>query len=242
MKKLSKKDFKKMTIYLDMDGVVANWFGGFIKLFPDLTEEELEKLKSYYIKEQEVEDCPIRPKEYWKQWRQKANENNGKFWKELEPFPWAKDLYEMLNKSRLVDEVVFLTSPGKKYTLCWEQKRQWLKEHMNTDKIVITPYKYHCAKDNAILIDDTFKHCKQFIDSGGHAVLWPNPFEILEGKNGTVKHAVLNKNREGISVNYKISDDFDAYLSYIELFDILIPSTALNNVDEYKETINKFDK
>lgn len=236
-----KNELKKMTVYLDMDGVVADWFGGFVNLFKDqLTKSELKKLKLYYIKNQFVEDCPIRPREFWSRWKEMSNENNGQFWLDLNPFPWSKRLYDELSSLKLVEEVAFLTSPGHEYTLCWEQKRQWLKKHIGTDNIVVTTNKYHCARKSSVLIDDTFKHCKKFIEHGGNAVVWPNAFEILEGKNGTVKHSHIDKfNKKELRTFEKISDSFDAYIEQLILFDIMIPSTVLNNSEEYKEILER---
>ena len=141
------KELERFTVFLDMDGVVADWYNGFEQLFHDeLSDLEKAELREHFRKEQFVESCPIRPKEFWEDWKFRSNADNGKWWRYLKPLPWAKQLYEELYDCPFVEEVAFLTSPGKDYTLCWEQKRRWLKEHIGTDNVVITPYKYHCAK------------------------------------------------------------------------------------------------
>jgi len=227
---------KKVTVYLDMDGVLVFWFEGFAKLF-NLTPEEYEELKQFYIKHKFVEDCPVRPKEEWEKWIDLANENNGEWWYNLNPLPWAKELYGRINELDIVDEVAFLTSPGKKYTLCWEQKRQWLKKHIGADNLICTPYKYHCAGRGKILVDDTFKHCKQFIEHGGNAVLWPNNFDLMNLREGnSIVYRKIDKTRlfgkeltEDHGVFDMEAESWSSFMDYFILHNIMIPATVWNN-------------
>lgn len=227
-----KKDLKRFTVFLDMDGVVADWYNGFEELFKDeLSCEEKKELRAYFRKHQFVEECPIRPKEFWEDWKVRANLDNGKWWRELKPLPWAKQLYEELYACPFVEEVAFLTSPGKDYTLCWEKKRQWIKEHIGTDNIVITPYKYHCAKNSAILIDDTEKHVKQFREHGGQAFLWPNQEKMLAWRHDDMPECGW---KDWLSV-CDIEDNLAGRLIERLKFDIMTKIGILNPPDEERK-------
>ena len=226
-------ELKKFTVFLDMDGVVANWFKGFQKLFYDeLTPDEQTVLKEYFREHQFVEACPLRPRDFWEDWKARANWDNGKWWLDLEPLPWAKKLYDKFNEMAFVKEVAFLTSPGKDYTLCWEPKRLWLKKHIGTDKIICTPYKYLCAREDAILVDDTLKHCQQFYEAGGKAFLWPNQQKLLEFRaDQPPSWKWMDQGFETVS---DIEEELmDRLLDRIE-FDLTIKAAVLNTSIEDK--------
>lgn len=234
---------KKVTVYLDMDGVVANWYDGFEKLFTsgltdnDLSEEECKELRAYFRKHQFVEDCPLRPRSFWEQWKELSNKNNGQWWRDLEPLPWGKKLYDAMVDCAFVGEVAFLTSPGKDYTLCWERKREWLKEHMGTDNVVITPYKYHCARKSAILIDDTWKHVEKFDEHGGYAFLWPNQDKMLHFSHKDPPECKWAG--DGFMSVCDIEDNLiDRKIERLQ-FDIMTRAAALNASDEMKKKLKE---
>ena len=234
-----KKDLKRFTVFLDMDGVVANWYDGFESLFTsgltdnDLNEEEKVEARNYFRKNQFVESCPLRERKFWGQWKELSNRDNGKWWRELDPLPWAKQLYESIYECPFVEEVGFLTSPGKDYTLCWEQKRQWLKENIGTDNVVITPYKYHCAKRGTILIDDTWKHVEKFKEHGGAAFLWPNQDRILNFSHEDPPECKWAG--DGFTSVCDIEEDLVEKLIERLKFDIMCRIGILNPPDEEKK-------
>jgi len=210
-----------------MDGVVAHWFDGFANLF-NLTDEEHEELREFYIKNQYVEDCPVRPRAEWEKWKELSNRDNGQFWADLSPLPWAKRLYDYFNDLEIVEEVAFLTSPGRDYTLCWERKREWLEKHIGTNNVVITTNKYHCARKGAVLVDDTLKHIKQFEEHGGKGILWPNPFTIIDSEDkGYLAYSKYADGYDG-SVIQKETKNFDSFLEQMLLLDVLTAYASVN--------------
>lgn len=228
-----KKELNRFTVFLDMDGVVVDWYNGFEQLFKDdLSEDEKRTLRAYFRKHQFVEDCPIRPREFWEEWKNRSNINNGFWWITLKPLPWAKQLYEELYDCGFVEEVAFLTSPGKDYTLCWEQKREWLKHYIGTDNIVITPYKYHCAKPSAILIDDTQKHIDQFAEHGGHAFRWPNQEKMLNFQEDDMPICQWAGRMESVC---DIEDNLAGRLIESVKFDIMCRIGILNPPDDERK-------
>lgn len=229
---MKKNTIKRFTVFLDMDGVVADWYDGFERLFPELTDEEKYILREYFREHQFVEDCPLKPREYWEEWKERANLNCGSPWRHLNPLPWAKQLYEELYDCAFVEEVAFLTSPGKDYTLCWEQKRQWLKEHIGTDNVVITPYKYHCAKKSAILIDDTQKHIDQFHAHGGQAFRWPNQEKMLNFRSDDMPTCGWAGEMDSVC---DIEDNLAGRLIDRLKFDIMCRIGILNPPDEERK-------
>ena len=225
-----KDGLKRFTVFLDMDGVITNWYRGFDLLFKDeISGLERDELKEFYRKNQFVEDCPSRPREYWESWKDRSNENNGQWWRDLKPLPWAKELYQSLYDCPFVEEVAFLTSPGKDYTLCWERKREWLKEHIGTDNVVITPYKYHCAKPSAILIDDTQKHVDQFKEHGGQAFRWPNQEKMMDFRIDDLPNCGWAGNMDGVC---DIEDNLAGRLIKRLEFDIMCMIGTLNPPNE----------
>lgn len=229
-----KNELKRFTVYLDMDGVVANWYDSFEQLFEnEISFQDKVELREYFREHQLVESCPIRPREFWDSWRVRANKNHGEWWGQLKPLPWAKKLYDELYDCGFVEEVAFLTSPGKDYTLCWEQKRQWLKEHIGTDNVVITPYKYHCARKDAILIDDTLKHIEQFKEHGGNAFLWPNQEKMLNFRPEDLPECKWAG--EGSLSVCDIEDNLAGRLIERLKFDIMCRIGTLNPPDEKRK-------
>jgi len=152
-------------IYLDMDGVLADFDTGVCKLFG--------KSKINWTGKKSVDEALGIGKT--KMWR-RIDEEGFKFWANLKPLPWANKLWS--NLSRL-DEVVICTTPSLN-PVSASGKMKWQQNFLgrrNFRDFVITPHKHLLAKGpNTILIDDREKNIDAFSEAGGVGILFPRPW------------------------------------------------------------------
>ncbi len=153
-----------MIFLLDVDGVLCDFVGGLIKSHGwPITHNE-------YTSWNHHRTFGVTDAEMWEP------TNSGKWWLELEPYPWALRLVCQLQK---LGEVIFCTSPSLDAT-CPSQKVQWLRNHglMHSRKndYQIGPRKELNAKSGAILIDDSDSNVTKFREHGGKAILFPQPW------------------------------------------------------------------
>jgi len=166
-KKREKVD--NLRVLLDLDGVVANWTMAACKACGLDYGELKEELK----KEDKLENL-IDEDEMWK----KIDAEGEGWWTGLELFPWAKKLYNELEKKTSM--LCFLTAPARN-EISLAGKAKWIKKHFDTTDFLIGKPKYFCANKNSLLIDDTKKRTDKFKEHGGNAFLWPNPNKLLDG-------------------------------------------------------------
>lgn len=139
----SKSNF---TIYVDMDGVVANFDQGFYdatgKWPKDISHEELKALKKQLVAE-------------------------GDFFYNLKPMPGAKQLWNYVNKyNAKILTATGDTEPDKVAT----EKRRWAKKILGVSNIIVVrklPMKAEYANPTSILIDDREKALKPWKNAGG---------------------------------------------------------------------------
>lgn len=166
-----KKDIK---IWLDMDGVVANWLKSAANtLGIDLRRSDIrEQIKDGKRMENFVGgDSKMWPK---------IDAKGEAWWENMEKLPWADDLINLLKKE--TKELSFLSSPSNS-PICYSGKIKWVKKNypdMERD-LFLACKKYRCASSDSLLIDDTAKKCKKFRENGGHAFEWPNALSIIDG-------------------------------------------------------------
>ena len=160
-----------MNILLDMDGVVVDFFGGAVELFPQLKTPEIRQA----LKNGKLLDDYVPKHEFWSE----VAEKREGFWENLKPLPWAKDLMKLLES---IGPVCFLTSPGNNeatpHAACGKIK--WIRLHFKGIPFFIGKEKAFAAHKNALLIDDTEKNCINFRAFGGNAYLWPNQYKIID--------------------------------------------------------------
>ena len=168
---LGQKEKTELTIFLDMDGVVSNWIEAGCRVCDvDIEDPEIRAK----IKEEGTLDAVLDEEEYWP----KIAKQGQQWWANLDLLPWAKDLWDELNK--LSDEVCFLTSPSSEPD-CASGKVEWIKKHFDTKSFLIGSKKYLCANLNTILIDDSKKKIDKFEEYGGNVFLWPEALSLLDG-------------------------------------------------------------
>lgn len=152
-----------MIIFLDLDGVVIDIFKGVCEWF----------------------ELPYRPElvTHWDSFPELTNLSKEYFWNEIKtPVFWKNlDFYPnaipFIAKLSVYGKVVLLTSPANG---CAGYRQNWIEKNLSSffsrGHYILTPAKWACAHKQAILIDDSFKNCKEFAAAGGRALLYPQPW------------------------------------------------------------------
>lgn len=153
---------KSKRIFLDMDGVIVDWYGGAIKLAR--TDHDVRAVvhraftDGLFCYDGRLDNMI---------------ENKGlAFWAELEPFPWTMTLVEALKRE--VNAVVFLSNPSC-YSQAYHGKQAWLEKHgFDPNALVVTRDKSQLVSHDplSILVDDLQENVLKFEEKGGQAYLW----------------------------------------------------------------------
>ena len=138
------------TIYLDMDGVLADFVTPSLKAAGiPLTHDEV-TIWNYF-------EPYMTAEEFWSKIDAVPN-----FWLDIEVYPWAHDLFDVC---RRIAPVVFCSSPCAD-PKCAAQKIQWLRNHgfMGADEnnYIFTNDKSQLSQKGRVLIDDSNKNCREF--------------------------------------------------------------------------------
>ena len=146
-------------ICLDIDGVLADFVGEAGRLMG--YDPAVVDTWDYYHKVGETEDT------FW----EKIDAAGAEFWAEMQPYPWAHDLFDLC---KLKGETILLTTNSKHHKSA-EGKVLWMQKHFGRSfrNYLIGPKKEFCARPGTILIDDSDANCEKFIANGGSAILFP---------------------------------------------------------------------
>lgn len=151
-------------IFLDLDGVLANWEGAVSKLLNrpaalgvgDYTWEEL-------------------------------YEKNPRLYSDLELMPDAMQLWNYVTSSSVVSDVRILTAIPRRmhWPNCTDQKRAWVWEHLGRDvEVLFGPFawdkQFHCNGIDDVLIDDTLINISQWWNRGGSGILHASTKTTIE--------------------------------------------------------------
>lgn len=155
---------KKMLIYLDVDGVVADWVKGIHEatdIEPNLWDTVGHGLLP--TSNQTLVDKAMSARA---------------FWVGLSRYPWAKELYEVCRKH---GEVVFCTQPFDSPEAL-AGKYEWLHNHFGVtmENIILMRNKWRLANPRALLIDDNIENCNRFQWAGGHSIVFPQAWNTAE--------------------------------------------------------------
>lgn len=157
-------------VMLDLDGVLVDFVRGCFKRF-DRTDIEYNDI-AWDLEKIFFPNMP--PKYFW--------EHLGyEFWATL---PWTPGGEYFLNQIIHVagqENIIFCTSPCATKG-CAEGKIEWLNQNVSHMKrqYMITPMKHFAAKGN-ILIDDHKPNCDKWMEHGGTAILYPQPWNGTDG-------------------------------------------------------------
>ena len=155
---------KIKCIYLDMDGVIAD----FVKRYKEL----------YHMEPREAE----KKKEFNKFFDEFIQTNQ---FATLDLMPGAMDAITFLRKASVPTQILSSTANEKRYDAISKQKMIWLQTHGITFNPLFVPgkkHKYKYATPDSIIIDDTESVIDDWRKAGGIAIWhkdWPTTLAIL---------------------------------------------------------------
>jgi 5'(3')-deoxyribonucleotidase len=159
-----------MIIYLDMDDVVADWFGFASDYLGKTWEPHVERI----------------PQEDWNRLAKQQ-----RMYRHLPVKEGAHDLVNYcrdLKANGIVEDLKFLTAVPKDNDVpyAFQDKVLWALERFERIPVLFGPHSYdkwrHCLPGD-ILIDDRPSNCEEWINAGGMAHVyrsWPECKEWLE--------------------------------------------------------------
>lgn len=156
----------QLHIFLDVDGVLADWTAGVCRL----ARKDPEEVYANWQPGEAIHDqLGITKSQMWR-----AIETSGeRFWANLDPLPWARDLWALCNEYA---PTTILTSPSLD-PACLAGKLRWLNYHLGDGKAfrdyLIGPNKYVVAGPGKLLIDDHARNCDKFVEAGGASIVFP---------------------------------------------------------------------
>jgi hypothetical protein len=96
------------------------------------------------------------------------------WWEKLEPYPHFNELYRLLHAR--VGQVVFLSLTSNDAETA-AGKARWIAKHAPGSQYFLgTASKGLLAASDRLLVDDSPDNCKAFLNGGGFAMLWPQPW------------------------------------------------------------------
>lgn len=161
-----------MDIFLDCDGVLADFVNATI--ISHNRQETLNDIThwSYF------DDWDMTAEEFWEGIRGRE------FWTGIKPFPWTKVFYDELKQLGTVRVATASADDPE----CPSGKALWLGKHLGIkpSKFITITEKHLLARSNSLLIDDNEKNVALFRERGGHAILFPQPWNSGLGDWRTV--------------------------------------------------------
>lgn len=149
-------------ILLDMDGVLADFYGYAMKLhgietWPAPSKRGVDQLLG------------ISRDEFWNlTYGLDAN-----FWLNIEPYPYAREFVDLLSKLPLT--TLYVLSRPTNHGRCHQHKFEWIKKYFPelTENVMLARDKSLCARSNHLLIDDDEDNTIPFQIHGGKSLLFP---------------------------------------------------------------------
>lgn len=178
--------------YIDLDGVLVDFWGGIVKQYPEL--------KDYYKKKENLGT---------NDWAKTVGLNQAEFWKPLEHDWWSslkwtdegREIVAIL-KERFGFENCFICTASSQNFGSPSGKMAWLKRHLPQFfykmQIFICKPKWKLAKEGRIIIDDKFSTCDKFEKNGGVAYRLPRKWNL--GFNACSSEDIIEGLKEAINV------------------------------------------
>lgn len=158
-----------MRIFLDVDGVLANFVGASCKLFGH-TYEAVD-VYAYF-----KPVLGLTSREFWDRIKTHSDEE-GSYWRGIEPYPWCHELHRFCKS---LAPTTLLTAPpntNRDDKRCMLLGRtDWIHEQFGHefDEYYIGILKDRIASPGAVLVDDLDHNVDPWVAAGGRAVLFPH--------------------------------------------------------------------
>lgn len=156
-----------MQIYLDMDGVLADFVSASITAHGRSDSHDSIATWDY-----PVEQWGISNADFW------CLCQGRRFWAEISPYSHHLDLLDMCEA--YADEVFFLTSPSSTaHADCIAGKSDWIAAWFGADyqsKLIPTKHKHLLAASDRVLIDDSTDNIQAWAKAGGVGIGFGQPW------------------------------------------------------------------
>ncbi len=176
-----------MIVFVDMDGVLADFNGRLAELAGSTVEEMV--IPGNYSS---VAGIGMSEDEMWKL----VNNDRENFFAELKPYPWTDILMRTLEGRVGEENVAILSSPAKGASQgpeCVAGKVRWIYKYLPRyyKRYFLGSSKEMLAHPGTTLIDDADKKVRRFIQGGGHGIVFPqrwNSNHILAALDNRLVH------------------------------------------------------
>lgn len=156
-----------MHVYVDLDGVLADFFGGVC----DLLEMQPPPAKSF---DGLAAAFGLTDGELWN----RIDCAGSRFWSELRPFGWNEELLGIARD--IAADGVYVASSPSWHGSSAAGKMAWMQTHLGQGEpfrdFMIGTHKHLLARSRAILVDDSPAQLKEWTRAGGIGILWPQPW------------------------------------------------------------------
>lgn len=149
-------------IYLDMDGVIADFYKRYYEKY-QLSPRDAEKKKEF--------------NKYFDEFIATSQ------FATLDLMPGATELLEYCRNVPCVVEILSSTANEERYDAIAKQKNEWLQKHGIKFKANFVPgkrHKYKFATPESLIIDDTPSVIEDWRDAGGIGILHKDPKETMD--------------------------------------------------------------
>lgn len=162
---------KIKKIYLDMDGVLADWCEAICNLHGKDNPYENPAARGVW----DIEELlGMTPEQLWEP-------ADMKFWESIDKCAAADRLVDFCSALVGTDNVHVLTSPVRKsrgeaaHENCIKGKTNWINKHfpLLKDRVIFEKMKERYAEPGSMLIDDKTENARKFAEAGGIGVLVP---------------------------------------------------------------------
>ncbi len=162
-------------VYVDLDGVLADFFGGVCDLFGKMVDppDHFHGLAAAF---------GVPENELW----EKIDRAGSRFWSELEPYPWNEELLGIAQ--RIAGEGVYIATSPSWQGCSAAGKMTWMTQQFAVPgrpfrDFVIGTHKHLLAHSQAMLIDDSPEKLTSWTEAGGVGILWPQPWNVFSDAN-----------------------------------------------------------
>jgi len=175
--------FAPKHIFVDMDGVLTDFVGAaFRRIGRSIPLEQVQ----WNFNEQ----LGLSADDFWELL---DGHDASQFWRGIDPYPWYRELLAALGDTPWCVLSTPSQDPG-----CVKGKVEWLTKHIAPDfrDYILTPRKHFAASPGAVLIDDNDENCAKFVEHGGRAILFPQPWNAnrdkTEDRIGFLREAIVS--------------------------------------------------
>lgn len=159
------------TVFVDMDGVLADFVGGVAKLF---RADPYELRRTWPAGDYDIcRVLGIRKQDFW----ERITLAGSRFWENLEIESGAEKIVSLTTGIVGKRRVFIVTQPSLDSSSVLGKKR-WMERHIgwNYNNYIFCSRKELLARPGTLLIDDNDLNCYKFRQAGGQACIWAQPW------------------------------------------------------------------